>query len=223
MKKRSFAKKIVSKFLVPATRNYLKKNRQANFMGLDLQIPAGVFHPSLFFSTKTMCHFLSTLPLEGKKIMEMGCGSGAISIFAAKKNARVFCCDINPLAVKTTLLNAEKNNVSLLVVESDLFNNISEKNFDLILNNPPFYPKDPENMVEHAWYAGKDMEFFKNFFQQSLNHLHPEGAIYMVLSNECDLQRIDQIASNYSFTGKMLNQRSHLLEKSLIRSYTIHR
>src|SRR5687767_8536082 len=154
MMKRSLTKRLVSKVLVPATKKYLEKDREVKFMNMKLYVPSGVFHPSLFFSTKTMCQFLADLDLKNKQVLEVGCGSGAISIYAAKLGAQVVCCDINPLAVKTTQQNAEKNLVNIPVIESDLFASIPEKKFDIILNNPPYYPKDPTNPEEKAWYAG---------------------------------------------------------------------
>jgi release factor glutamine methyltransferase len=219
--KKGITKRLVSKVLVPATKKYLQKDRDVKFMNMLLHIPSGVFHPSLFFSTKTMCRFLSTLDLKDKKILEIGCGSGAISIHAAKQNAAVYCCDINPLAVETTRKNAQKNSVNLSVVESDLFGSVTETTFDVILNNPPYYPKDPVNMEERAWYAGKNLEYFKKFFSQCAGYLNSQGIIYMVLSDDCDLNLIDQIAGENSFAGKVVNSRPNLLEKSFIIGYTI--
>jgi release factor glutamine methyltransferase len=222
MVKKSFTKRLVSKVLVPVTKKYLEKDRDSKFLNMDLHIPKGVFHPSFFLSTKTMCRFLSTIDISEKKIMEIGCGSGAISIHAAKLGATVFCSDINPLAVKTTQQNAERNGVIFSVIESDLFKAIPEKNFDIILNNPPYYPKDPANLQERAWYAGSNLEYFKKFFNQSSDFLKNQGIIYMVLSNDCDLRQIDKIAAENSFTGKLVYQRPNLLEKSFVMSYHFH-
>jgi release factor glutamine methyltransferase len=219
--KKGIAKRLVSKILVPATKKYLEKDREVKFMNMHLHVPSGVFHPSLFFSTKTMCQFLSTLNLKNKQVIEIGCGSGALSIYAAKLGAQVFCCDINPLAVTTTQQNAQKNQVSITVIESDLFELVPDKKFDLILNNPPYYPKDPTSQEEKAWYAGKNLEYFKRFFQQSLNCINPGGIIYMVLSDDCDLGRIDQFTNKNGFTGKMVYSHRNLLEKTFVMAYSI--
>lgn len=221
MGKRSLTKRLVSKVLVPATKKYLEKDREVKFMNMNLYIPSGVFHPSLFFSTKTMCQFLSTLDLKNKYVLEMGCGSGAISIYVAQLGAVVSGCDINPLAVKTTTENAEKNQVNISVVESDLFASIPDQKFDIILNNPPYYPKDPNTQEEKAWYAGRNLEYFQRFFQQSLNFINPKGIIYMVLSDDCDLRRIDQFANKNGFTGKMVYNRRNLMEKTFVIAYSL--
>src|SRR5204863_4429236 len=97
----------------------------------------------------------------------------------AKRGSKVSCCDVNPTAVQATRQNAEKNQVNISVVESDLFSSVNDQKFDIILNNPPYYPKDPSNSEERAWYAGRNLEYFQKFFLQSLNFVKPQGIIYM--------------------------------------------
>ena len=50
-------------------------------------------HSSYFNSFKK-------LPLHGKIFLELGAGNGLISIYAAKKGAKVTATDINPVAVE---------------------------------------------------------------------------------------------------------------------------
>ncbi len=221
MKTRSVGRRLLSKFLVPVTKNYLQQPRKAKLFGMHLDIPSGVFHPTLFFSTKSMCRFLSKLELTGVKLMEVGCGSGAVSIYAQKKGAQVYCCDINPLAITTTLLNAKNNSVHLSAVESDLFESVEKKSFDIILNNPPFYPGEPSGIEDYAWYAGKELEYFDRFFKQCVSRLGDKGCIYMVLSSDCDIDYIKKTAQKYFFTSKMMATYRHLLEKSHILCFSM--
>lgn len=221
MKKRSLGKRIISKVLVPVTKTYLQKPRSAKLLGMILDVPPGVFHPTLYFSTRSMCRFLGTIDLKDKKLIEIGCGSGAVSIYAAKKEALVFCCDINPLAVSTTQLNALKNDVHITAFTSDLFEGTNEAGFDLIINNPPFYPKDPTNLEDNAWYAGKDHDYFKRFFFQSKKKLKIGGVIYMVLSSDCDLPTIKSIAQGFSFITKVEAIQQHFIEKTFILRFSI--
>jgi release factor glutamine methyltransferase len=221
MKKKSILKKIISPILVPATKKYLRKERSTLFFGLNMTIPSGVFHPSLFFSTKTMAQWLLQQDLKKIKIMEIGCGSGAISVLAAKQGAEVICCDIHTLAVKTTLKNAEKNGVKLNCFVSDLFDKIENNRFDLILNNPPYYPKKPANIEEHAWYAGENMEYFKRLFHQCKAYLAPWGRVLLVLSDECNTALINRIADAEGFDERVIYNRSNFLEKTFIIEYKV--
>lgn len=221
MKKKKLIAKLLSPALVPITRKYLGHDRSSKFLGLSLKIPTGIFHPSLFFSTTTLGKYLLSQNLMGKKILEIGCGSGALSILAAKQGANVFCTDINPKAVLTTKKNAVENKVQLNSIQSDLFESITEKNFDIILNNPPYYPKNPINLEEHAWYAGKDFGYFKNLFAQTSNYLVPKGVLLLVLTDDCDIDQINLLASAQNLVIEILYTRTTIFEKTYVISYRI--
>lgn len=222
MKKKNLLKKLFTPFLVPATRSYLSKARNTTFFGLKLAIPKGVFHPGLFFSTKTLWQFLATQTLKNKKILEIGCGSGAISILASKAGANIFCCDINSVAVNSTRFNAHMNKVELRVYQSNLFEKIEESNFDLILNNPPYYPRNPVTIDEHAWYAGKNFEYFEKLFKQTKKHLGKNGTLFLVLSDNCEIGRINLLASNENFEHNVVYTRTVLLEKIYVIQYRVN-
>lgn len=62
--------------------------------------------------------------VAGKRVVDFGCGSGVAAIAAAKAGAvEVIACDIDPLAIDATKLNAELNNVELTL--SNDFNKIT--------------------------------------------------------------------------------------------------
>lgn len=221
MKKKTLLKKLIGPVIIPITKRYLQRERNTTFLGIRLSVPVGVFHPSLFFSTTTMGLWLQKQTLKNKKILEIGCGSGAISILAAKQNAIVTCCDINPDAVKVSLKNAEKNEVKISCFTSNLFEKIEKQKFDLILNNPPYYPKNPLSMEEHAWYAGENFEYFIELFKQSKAFLAPGGSLLLVLSDECNTDVMNEIANNMGFDYQIIYQRIKFIEKTFIIQYKI--
>ena len=52
--------------------------------------------------------------VRGKRVLDFGCGSGVVAVAAAKAGAaQVIACDIDPLALRATALNADLNSVSL--------------------------------------------------------------------------------------------------------------
>ena len=83
------------------------------------------------------------------KTLEIGAGCGIISLFiAANWTSRTVATDISPIAVEATIANARLNNLTLTAFQSDLFEKIDEKDFDLIIFNTPMVDKNPENDIE---------------------------------------------------------------------------
>lgn len=138
---------------------------------------------------------METLELNGKKFLELGCGSGLISLVAASKNANVTSSDINPLAVKTASTNAVANNLKVRTLVSDLFQNLQNETFDYIIINPPYFKRDPKTDSDKAWFAGEELDYFQKLFQELTNHFTPTTLCLMVLSEDCDIEGIMNIAA----------------------------
>jgi release factor glutamine methyltransferase len=186
---------------------YLSKTRVFRYKGLTITVAPGVFHPGLFFSTRFLIDYLETQPLAGKTFLELGCGSGLISILAAKKGAIVTASDINSKAVQNTTLNSVANQVTIRVLHSDLFEHL-EPSFEWIVINPPYYPAHPEQEEEYAWYCGEEHEYFEKLFGDLKNFIRAESTVLMVLSDVCDLEQIFSIASRNSFAFEKILEKN---------------
>lgn len=83
---------------------------------LDLIVPATVYPPRK--DTNLLCQALRSIgPGKGKKILDIGCGSGAVSLYAASLGYKVRACDINPFAVAATRHNAKRCRYNVQVHE----------------------------------------------------------------------------------------------------------
>lgn len=96
--------------------------------------PGKAFGTGLHETTQLSLKLLEKENLKGKSLLDVGCGSGILSIFAAKKGAKkVVGIDIDPLAVEETLENAKVNKVELQALKASP-KEIKEK-FDVVVAN----------------------------------------------------------------------------------------
>ena len=71
--------------------------------------------------------------------LDVGCGGGVQSFFAARHSEEVVAIDKNPRALLFLLLNARLNGVTrVLGLEGDLFAPVAGRRFGLVLCNPPY-------------------------------------------------------------------------------------
>ena len=102
------------------------------------------------------------------KILDLGCGYGAVGIYAAKiVGARnIVMSDIYINCVEMSKKNAEINGVGgIKIIQSDGFKDISDSDFSMILSNPPYQA---------------DFSVPKHFIEKGFNRLKINGRMYMV-------------------------------------------
>lgn len=213
---RGLVKYIMDTTYKPLLVKYLSKTRTYSYKGITLEIPPEVFHPGFFFSTKTLLRYIAKDHLNKKTVLELGAGSGLLSIYAAKKGATVVATDINPAAIECIKANAEENNVEVNTVLSDLFDALPQQNFDFILVNPPYYKKKPSSVSEYAWYCGENGEYFQNLFKGISHYMHENSVVLMILCDGCDLQMIKNLALENSFRMKCVHEKETLIERNFI-------
>ena len=196
---KKFVNKILFQVLYPLSQLYLSKERHYRYQDIRIKVSPGVFHPGLFLSTKILLKHLEKIDLNNKTLLELGAGTGLISIFAAKQNAIVTATDITSAAITNIKENAENNGVDVKVIQSDLFDNIPVQSFDLIIINPPYFPKDPKDEKECAWFCGSNFQFFNKLFEQVDNYINTSTEVIMILSEDCEIEKIMRIANKNSF------------------------
>ncbi len=181
-----------------------------------IKVHPDVFPPQLTLSTKILLDFVNDLDLKNKTFLELGCGSGIISLLAAKKDAIVTASDINQTALDFLVINASENNLKLKIVYSDLFENLRNQTFDYIMINPPYYPRKPKNIKEQAWFCGEDYEYFEKLFMQLPNFISSETNCFMILSQDCDIEKIKAIALKNAMTFEFVLGKTKLAETNFI-------
>ena len=209
-------KHIVARTYKPLLAKYLSKTRTYSYGHIRLEIPPQVFHPGFFFSTGLLLRYISALTLPGQRFLELGAGSGLISIYAAKKGALITASDINPVAVSYLQKNATNNQVQLNIIYSDLFDQIPPAKFDYILINPPYYKRKPVSHAEYAWYCGEQGEYFQNLFKGLAVYMNTSSEVLMILCDGCDIDMVEQFSDQYNFRMQCVYTKSSLIEKNYV-------
>lgn len=197
-------------------RRLLREDR-VRVSGFELIVPPTVFHPSFYRSSKVMAGFLGTLPLEGMRILDIGCGSGILSLACARAGAVVTAIDVNPEAVRATRVNASANKLPgrIEVFESDLFSSVDlhDKIFDIAIANPPFFAGKASGISERAWKAGEGLQYFHDFAQGLRAHLDVRGKAYLILSSDCDIPLIFKMFRQFDYSITSVYSRRLMFEE----------
>lgn len=87
-------------------------------------------------TTHMMVQQLLEMDLTNKKVLDMGCGTGILAIFAEMKGAKpVDAIDIDNWCFVNSVENAERNNCHHISVFEGDANLLSNKNYDVIIAN----------------------------------------------------------------------------------------
>ncbi|MFT7156595.1 MAG: release factor glutamine methyltransferase [Parvicella sp.] len=173
---------------------YFRKPRKYQYEDIKGVVLPSVFFPHFTVSTSLLIDYIKNQDLLDKEVLELGCGTGLVSVAAAKRGANVLATDINLKALENVQINAGKNGVTIEVLESNLFQNLENRKFDYIIINPPYYPKQAQNIADTAWYCGESFEYFQQLFSQIGNSLLPDTEAIMILSEDCEVGKIIDIA-----------------------------
>lgn len=134
----------------------------------------------------------------GERVLEIGCGSGVVSLHCAANGCEVVCGDINPKAVDLAHRNASANALNVSIVETDVYSAV-EGRFDTIVFNLPYLPVDDEGDLAKAWSGGDDgMGPLPALLEGAPEHLNPNGRVVVVVSSLMDRGTLADVLAPYS-------------------------
>jgi release factor glutamine methyltransferase len=183
--------------------------------GFVMVVPPTVFHPKIFLTSAFFAEFVQGLDLRGKSVVEIGAGSGILSLSAAKAGAiSVTALDINPAAVEATNVNAAKNGFhQVQAFQSDLFSAVSiERQFDIVIASPPSFSGEPRDMADRAWHAGPGYRDILPLFEQTAARLRPCGKMYLLLSSDTNLALMSDLIRLAGLSSTQVAKRSIWIE-----------
>lgn len=129
--------------------------------------------------------------LRPKKILDLCCGSGALAIIAqfTFPEARIDAVDISEKTLRDAKKNRGYHSISpkkLRIIKSDLFQELKNETYDLIITNPPYVsrsemktlPAEYQSEPRTALTSGKNgLEIVKRILNNGKEFLHKDGIL----------------------------------------------
>jgi HemK-related putative methylase len=173
-----------------------------------------VFNPSLLRSGAFLVRQLARRDLlqPHDRVLDLGSGSGAGAVIAARAGCQVVAVDINPHAVRCTRINALLNEVEARVDarQGDLFAPVPGERFDVVLFNPPYYRGVPRDALDHAWRSPDVIERFAAGLD---GHLARGGHALLVLSSDGEHNSFLSALEACGFRSTVVAERDFLNEQ----------
>ena len=151
---------------------------------------------------------------NAKKILDLCTGSGAIAVSLAKylPNTEITAIDISNEALKIAKKNAISNNVEeqITFISSDMFTNLNEEKFDIIVSNPPYIKTDVirnldiqvKNDPHIALDGGKDgLDFYRKIINNANKYLKYNGYLCLEIGFDQKIDVIELIENTEKFEG----------------------
>lgn len=165
--------------------------------GVNLRVLPGVWSPAYDWSGRFHVEHLPEV--KGLDVLEIGCGIGLISVFAAIAGARrVVAVDINPAAVENANLNFARLGLKQASAQaSDLFSSVGRR-FHFVIWNAPYHGSKPRDMLERAC-SDENYQSLRAFFAQVGSHLEPGGIVQLGFSTSGDLELLMHLIEVHGF------------------------
>jgi release factor glutamine methyltransferase len=197
-----------------------RRTRITQAAGFRLIVRPTVFHPRYFLSSERFAEFIDRLDLSGKRVADVGSGSGVLSLAAARAGAeQVIAVDINPNAAMTTAENARANGLDgrVGVLCSDLLSALASRPlFDVILSSPPKHAGEPRDLADRGWHAGPHYRDIAALFDQSRERLKRGGRLYVMVSSDSDLDLFRTLIARAHLQARVVAERSIFIESFII-------
>ncbi len=163
---------------------------QKEFMKLNFYVDENVLIPRQ--DTEVLVEEVMKIAkkIGAKKILDLCTGSGAIAVSLAKylENIQVTALDISGKALDIAIANAKNNHVQdkITFVESNLFQNLGQEKYDMIVSNPPYIrrkeietlDKEVRKEPKIALDGGEDgLDFYREIIDRGYEYLKYGGYI----------------------------------------------
>ncbi len=174
-----------------------------DFYGYTIKVDERVLIPRP--ETEILCEQAIKCVFDGAEVLDLCTGSGAIAITVNKETgAKVVAVDISGDAISLAQDNANKNQAQVEFIQSDMFSNLTDRKFDLIISNPPYIrSREILNLQDEvknyepilALDGGEDgLDFYRIIADNVSNYLNKNGIVLL----ECGYDQAKDVADLFN-------------------------
>lgn len=162
------------------------------FYGYKILVNRGVLIPR--FETEELVKWALGNIESGKKILDLGTGSGAIMVALVKQAQKqgiqdldLYASDITDSALRESEENFLKYDLDVKTRKANVL--VGLEKFDMIISNPPYIKTSEKNLMDEnviknepdtALYGGEDgLDFYRKFAKQVQSHLNSQGQFFL--------------------------------------------
>lgn len=176
--------------------------KQAYFFGLPFYVDERVIIPrsSIGELIEDQFHPWITQPESIRRVLDLCTGSGALAVACAYafETAMIYATDIDGDALNVAHNNVERHQLQeqVKLIESDLFEDVPEQTYDIIVTNPPYvgYHEQHDLPAEYSYEPDKalfaqdqGLALAKQILEQARSYLSQDGLLVMEVGQNADL------------------------------------
>lgn len=141
-----------------------------------------------------------------KKFLEIGCGTGIVSLCLALNGADVSMTDINPEAIKNSQHNFEMHNISPKVYDGDMYEPLPQgETFDIIFWSHPFNKgENPNESILFRSGFDYDYKSLRKYITEAAHYLTDKGKLLLGTGKYASLEEIEEIAKKAGYKMHLL-------------------
>lgn len=201
-----------------------------DFYGYKINVNENVLIPR--YETETLVEktiaLINKLNLNNKSVLELGTGSGCISIALKKEisTLELTATDISKKAIWLAKKNAKQNKCKINFICQDMFKYKLLNNYDVLISNPPYIQDgdtiDPQTKYEPqiALFGGKDgLKYYEQIFKIASKSLNKKHLICLEIGEE-EGKEIKEMAKSYFPNDLIKVEKDLALKDRFIFIYT---
>jgi release factor glutamine methyltransferase len=161
---------------------YITKKQE--FYGREFRVNPSVLIPRP--ETEHVVERAIELAAGARRIVDVGCGSGAIAVtLAIETGADVWASDLSAAALEVAHSNAKRLGADVQFVQCDLMSALRDGSMDMVVSNPPYVPTGETDAIQRevrdhephmALFAGPSgLEIYQRIVNDATRVLRPGG------------------------------------------------